>query len=162
MVSNDQSFEFKLEPHALREIEHFADLICDQLFINETYYGNILMSLTEFFQLLIHSQQKGKVKITYNTDYQKVNTNFYPVDPEIVKAFSEEISFDAIADDDALKSAFLISKLVDEIDIVEHDSISLLFDISAMHHEVYEHRKNQLQNYFTRAEEKVKKKDDQL
>ena len=50
MVSNDQSFEFELNPNTLREIEHFSDLICDQLFINETYYGNILMSWMKVLQ----------------------------------------------------------------------------------------------------------------
>jgi len=49
MVSNDQFLEVELVPSEIRKIEHFVDDICDQLFINDTYYGNILMSITELF-----------------------------------------------------------------------------------------------------------------
>ena len=80
----------------------------------------------------------------------------------MIKVFDHEISLDSIDDDEKRKGAYLISKLVDEIEISGHDSLSLVFDISAMHHEVYEHRKDQLHNYFTREEVKVKKEDDQV
>lgn len=164
MVANDQSFEFELDPHALRDIEHFAELICDQLFINETYYGNILMSLTEFFNLLIHNKQKGSVKATYNTDYQEIRIIFQPIDSELVKQFEQEISLDSITEDYPEKSVYLISKLTDAIEIIDNDSISLTFDISALHNEVYEHRKSHLHSYFhdKKDQKKVKEKDDQL
>ena len=163
MVVNDQSFEFELIPQSLIEIEHFVDLICDQLFINETYYGNILMSVTEFFNLLILHQQKGTLIITYSTDYQEVNIKIQPVDPEVVKRIEQEIEVENIPDDQEDKGFYLLSKLTDEIEISDKDAISLIFDISALHNEVYEHRKNMLQNFFTAEEKKkVKKKDDQL
>jgi hypothetical protein len=163
MVANDQSFEFELQPHALREIEHFADLICDQLFINETYYGNILMALTEFFDLLLKTSQEEMLKATYSTDYQEIKIQLQPIEPELITRFEQELNIDTLSDEKSDKSIYLIKKLVDNIDFPGKDSVSLVFDISALHNEVYEHRKSHLHSYFSETrEKKVKEKDDQL
>ena len=61
MVANDQSLTLTLVPKEIRKIEHFVDDICDQLFINDTYYGNILMSITELFNTLC-LRQTGRMQ----------------------------------------------------------------------------------------------------
>jgi len=57
MVNNNQVFEIELVPSSIREIERLVDLICDQLFINDTYYGSILMAVTENVYIVVRGQK---------------------------------------------------------------------------------------------------------
>ncbi|MCF6169722.1 MAG: hypothetical protein L3J31_02205 [Bacteroidales bacterium] len=163
MVNNNQSFTIQLEPGAIREIEQIVDLVCDQLFINDTYYGSILMAMTELFGVLLEQQSTKTFKIEYNTDYQEVTFSFYPVDKKITSAFELQVNIDTLEEPDAKTSVFLIKSLVDDLTVTDNEVIHLSFDISALHNKVYEQRRNQLKKYFNVNQElKVNKKDDQL
>ena len=59
MLKSNQAFEVRLEPQGIQEIEKFTDIVCDSLYINDTYYGNILMALTNAFELCMENG-KGK------------------------------------------------------------------------------------------------------
>jgi hypothetical protein len=163
MVTNDQSIEVPLALQSAREIEHFVDTICDQLFINDAYYGNILISVTTFFEELLRKPASKSVILTYHTDHQSVRVSFQPVDNQFVKLLEKkgESSEDIGNESDRLN--FLLHTLVDHVEFDDSDKVTLEFDISALHNRVFEHRQNQLSAYFNHTiEEQVKKKDDQL
>jgi hypothetical protein len=157
MVSNDQFLEVELVPSEIRKIEHFVDDICDQLFINDTYYGNILMSITELFNTLCEKSPGEILNITYNTDYKKVTISAQPIDSEIINVIESDIDLDNILDGQFNKNIFLIKSLVDQYEIKE-DALILNFDISALHNEIYKKRAVQLQNYLKKEEIKKKQK----
>ena len=95
MMNNYQSVSIKLQPESIRSIESFVDTICDQLFINDTYYGNILMSLTELFNyLLSDDNDNDTMNITYHSDYKTIAISFYPVDIQIITSLTKTINID--------------------------------------------------------------------
>ena len=157
MVSNDQFLEVELVPSEIRKIEHFVDDICDQLFINDTYYGNILMSITELFNTMCEKSPGEILNITYNTDYKKVTISAQPIDSEIINVIESDINLDNILDGQFNKNIFLIKSLVDQYEIKE-DALILNFDISALHNEIYKKRAGLLQNYLKKEDVKKKQK----
>ena len=162
MVNNNQSVTIDLKSENIRNIEFFVDTICDQLFINDTYYGNILMSVTELFNYLIEHNQNDKINITYHSDYKSINITFQPIDNQLIDKFSEKISFEEIMDKDEDKNLFLIHSLVDKISLLKNNTLSLEFDISALHNEIYNMRSSLLKKYFSKqkVDEKIKKEND--
>jgi hypothetical protein len=162
MVANDQSLKLTLVPKEIRKIEHFVDDICDQLFINDTYYGNILMSITELFNTLCEKSPGEVLNITYNTDYKKIKITAQPIDKEIVNVIESDIDIDNIMDGPYTKNVFLIKSLVDAY-VIEEEALILNFDIGALHNEIYKKRAKQLQTYLKKEEIKKKQKSsDQL
>jgi hypothetical protein len=161
MVNNNQSVSVKLKPESIRDIEIFVDTICDQLFINETYYGNILMALTELFNYLLITKHTGSLNITYNSDYKNVEISFQPIDIQAGNKFSQPVDFEKILDRESDKNIFLINSLVDNINIVGEDTLMFGFDISALHNKIYNKRAALLTEYFTKhINEKVQKEND--
>ena len=162
MVTNDQSLKLSLVPKEIRKIEHFVDDICDQLFINDTYYGNILMSITELFNTLCEKSPGEVLNITYNTDYKQIKITAQPIDKEIVNVIESDIDIDHIMEGPFSKNIFLIKSLVDTYEI-EEDALVLNFDIAALHNEIYKKRAQQLQSYLKKEDVKKKQKSgDQL
>lgn len=163
MLKNDQSVEIATTEDPINQIERFADRICDQLFINDTYYGNLLITLTEMMNLISSAYQTDSVKVFYNTDYQKLKLKFQPIEPELVKLFNREIGLENIIDNEANRSIFLINKLSDGIEASEADEITIVFDISALHKEIYDDRSNKLLAYLSAYKKhKVKSNNDHL
>ncbi|MBC8320889.1 MAG: hypothetical protein H8E34_09225 [Bacteroidetes bacterium] len=161
MVNNNQSVSIKPKPESIRDIELFVDTICDQLFINDTYYGNILISLTELFNYLLANNQIHNINIAYNSDYKSIVISFQRVDYLIIKALSKAISSNEIIHQDCDKNIFLIHSLVDNITFDSKDTLSFEFDISALHNEIYNKRSALLKKYFTKqTNEKVTKEND--
>jgi len=161
MVNNNQSVSIKLQPESIRDIEIFVDAICDQLFINDTYYGNILMSLTEIFNYLITNSSNEKLNISYNSDYKNIAISFYPVDSQVVNSISNPVNIDDIINQDSDKNIFLIHSLVDNISNSSEKKLTLEFDISALHNEIYKKRASILKKYFSKqTTEKVYKEND--
>ncbi len=162
MVNNDQSVSIDLIPECIRDIEQFVDTVCDQLFINDTYYGNILMSVSELFNYLIENNESNTINITYNSDYKSINIAFQPVDNQLVNKISNKIGFDHVLENDENKDLFLIHSLVDNINLIDEQTLSLEFDISALHNEIYKQRSALLKIYFSKksVEEKVSNHND--
>jgi len=157
MHKNDQSRNVALVPQSIHEIERFTDDVCDNLYINDTYYGNILMSLTTMFELCLTTSEEKSVNISYNTDYQVVTIVFKPLPSQLSSLFSEKI---VLSDDELSTKAFLIKNLTDKVKLSDQ-SISLQFDIRAMHNKVYRERMDKLQSYLSQHElKKVKRKND--
>ncbi len=157
MVANDQFLTVDLIPEEIRKIEQFVDDICDQLFINDTYYGNILMSITELFHALCEKTPGNTLKITYNTDYKKIKITTQPVDSEIINILESDINIEDVMEGQFNKNVFLIKSLVDQYEI-SGDALILNFDISALHNEIYKKRADQLHSYLENKEVKKKQK----
>ena len=150
MVNNNQSVSIKLQPEFIRDIENFVDTICDQLFINDIYYGNILMAITELFNYLIDNDNDKNINVTYNSDYKNIIVSFQPVDIQLINKLSRVVTIDEIIHEDNDKNIFLIHSLVDDINMSNNDTLSLKFDISALHNEIYNQRSALIKKYFTK------------
>jgi len=154
MVAKEQALELHVDDQSLTQIEHFVDHLCDQLMINDAYFGNILMSLTEFFSLIVDFQKKETINISYITDYQKLTIKFDPVDSIITDALNSEVDLTNVVDSEINKRIFILNKLVDNFVMDENNTVSLEFDISALHSVVYDDRKKKLQAFYRKKEKK--------
>ncbi len=154
MVAKEHALELHVDDQSLTQIEHFVDHLCDQLMINDAYFGNILMSLTEFFSLIVDFQKKDTIKISYETDYQRLTIKFEPVDSIIIDALNSDVDLTNVVDSEINKRIFILNKLVDNFLMDESNSVSLEFDISALHSIVYDDRKKKLQAFYREKERK--------
>ena len=154
MVAKNQALELQVEEASLTQIEHFVDYLCDLLKINDAYFGNILMSLTEFFNIVVDTSSQKKVNLTYNTDYQRLTINFYPVNTATTEALNSEVNLNNVVDSEINKRIFILNKLADKIITNDDQKVSLVFDISALHSLVYDDRKKKLQEFYRKKEEK--------
>ncbi len=163
MVNNNQSFTIKLEPVSVRRVEQIVDLVCDQLFINETYYGSILIASTEMFELLLNNKHSETFQIEYNTDYQELTISFYPVHEDLIAKIEQQISIDTLKEGSDETKIFLLKSLVDGLNTSDAEIVHLGFDIGALHNKVYQQRVDQLNKYFkVDLNLKVTKDNDQL
>ncbi len=156
-MKNNQEFSIELKPNSIRRIEEFVDTICEQLFINDTYYGNILISITEFFNYLIEHKHNDNsdIRIVYFSDYKTVNITFYPIDNQLITLLSAHNDIDTMPLEGDTKSLFVLFSLVDKISINENNSISFEFDISAVHNSIYNSRSELLKIYFEKNKVKI-------
>ena len=84
METPEKSYTIEFGKSSIHDIEFFVDFVCDQLQINETYSGNILVALSEFFNVMNGMYLKEKCVISYSTDYQHINIGFKLTDNQIV------------------------------------------------------------------------------
>ena len=163
MVNNNQSFTIKLEPVSVRRVEQIVDLVCDQLFINETYYGSILIASTEMFDLLLNNKHSETFEIEYNTDYQELTISFYPVHEDLIEKIEQHITIDSLKEGSDETKIYLLKSLVDNLNTTEDEIVHLGFDISALHNKIYQQRVDQINKYFkVDLNLKVSKDNDQL
>lgn len=164
MSMNDLSKKVVLEPQSIVDIERFVDTICDQHLINDTYYGSILIALTEMFSACLEKHPSKFLKIRYATDYQKVTISFQPVDAELVIGFTRKIGVDFDSEINIEKSIFIITSLTDSVKVIGSDSIEISFDISDIHNVASSHhRLDELSEYFSKSQKaQLAKKYDQF
>lgn len=155
MIAKEHALELKVDEQSLTQIEHFVDHLCDKLMINDAYFGNILMSLNEFFSLLIELETEKTVNITYTTDYQRLTVLFEPIGSDIIEALESEVDLTNVIDSEINKRIFILNKLVDKLVKGDDDSVSLVFDISALHSLVYDDRKQKLKAFYRTKEKKT-------
>ncbi len=142
-------FSRTIDPKSITQIEQFVDELFSQFQISETYYGNILMSLTEFISLIPSYQDGIGVKLTYRPGYQQVKLSVQPVSDELILLLDKKkIDLVNVLDNEENKKIYIIKKLVDEIVLKDDNVVTFIFDVGALHNEVFEDRKNKLQNFF--------------
>lgn len=162
MAHLDTSFIYDLKKDSVSKIEYFVDFICDQLLINETYSGNILVSVIEFFNIAKEVSNKGKLHILYSTDYQYIKIKIKPIDAQLYTILKDKIKLDDIETSPLNKSLFLMNSLVDNVEFIENNSISFTFDISAVYNKVYTQRQISLNSYFEPVKVKLPKSNDSV
>lgn len=148
MEKNEKKVIVDLIQDSVSKLEKFVDYLCDQLLINESYNGNILVTLSEFLHLAQEVQKNGKLCFSYTTDYQNVTIIVQNIHNQVVELMSKKIDLDDIDKYSYNKSLFLIRSLVDKIDIIDSSSIQFTIDISAIHNKVYRDRQRAINAYF--------------
>jgi serine/threonine-protein kinase RsbW len=157
------TLKLKSVPANIHRLEKFVEDICDEYNINNTYFGNILVALTEAFEnacihgnlndpekninIIFHSEPKGllfEVKNEGNGfDYKNI--------PDAV---------DVVGNPDKKGTGiFLIKSLADEVKFKDNGrGIQLIFYISSINQQMSDERINQLNAFrVNEKQQKVKK-----
>lgn len=148
------------ELSSIHEVEQFIEEICDQYNIYTTYYGNILVAVTEAVQ---NAMQHGNA---WNKS-KKVTIDFSSSESGLMFQISDEGSgFDIYNIPDPTdfqteniqkgNGLYLIKSLSDEMSFENNGStVKLLFDIASINQDVYQDRMKHFRSY-AKAGEKIR------
>ncbi|MFH0865380.1 MAG: ATP-binding protein [Bacteroidota bacterium] len=140
-------------PENIHKVEKFVEDICDEFNINNTYFGNILVALTEavenamkhgngndpskHVQLIFSSRPEG-LSFVVKDEGKGFDINLIP-DPT-------DLSIDA--NQAKGRGIFLIKHLADEVYFTENgSSVEVIFKITSINHELAVERMNLLKKY---------------
>ena len=140
-------------PENINQVEKFVEDICDEYNINNTYFGNILVALTEAFEnAIVHGNGRNPDKNVHIIFTSKPEGLSF-----IVKDEGEGFDINQIPDPTDINSdpneskgrgIFLIKSLADEVKFLENGtSVEILFKISSINSELAIDRINQLKMY---------------
>jgi serine/threonine-protein kinase RsbW len=140
-------------PENIYQVEKFVEDICDEFNINNTYFGNILVALTEAVEngmkhgngndpskhvrIIFTSKSEG-LSFTVKDEGRGFDITNIP-DPTDINQDSEEIKGRGI---------FLIKSLADEVRFLDKGkTVEILFKISSINNEMAVDRIKQLKKY---------------
>jgi serine/threonine-protein kinase RsbW len=135
-------------------VEKFVEEICDNYNLNNTYFGNILIALTESFtNAVVHGNQNDpQKKVTIMFDVAQKGLSF-SVSDEGQGFDSESVTnpVDAVDDKDAEngRGIFLIRSLTDDVKFVDNGrTIEMVFEIEGIGQKTMKSRTKLFSQYF--------------
>lgn len=141
-------------------IEKFTEEICDILNIYSHYYGNILLSLTAAVENAItHGNKNNPEKeVTIRFEAKQEGLSFMIIDEG--EGFDHKGIPDPITsqlDENKGRGLFLIKSLSDNVKFHENGKcIEIIFNISEANREITQKRINQLRQYQSVSNNKIK------
>jgi len=153
---NNQTKELKIPSTLmnLSQIEKFVEEICDQYYLNDSYFGNVLVTVEEAVKnAIIHGNKNDinkQVIITYHTGSSGLTFRIedegegfdYSSVPDLLEC--DESGAAKIG-----KGIFLIRTLADNVSYNDTgNSVDITFNISSMYRETTLYRINKLHQYF--------------
>jgi len=148
-------------PENIRSIERFVEEICDYYNINDTYFGNILIALTEAFQnALVHGNQNDpskSIKVVFESKPKglsfTVSDEGSGFDPGMVP---DPLDIEKEADTESGRGIFLMRTLSDKMEVSDGGrSVEMFFRISGIGHEAMKKRITHFNEYFQTRKHKV-------
>lgn len=138
----------------LSQIEKFVEEICDLYYLNDSYFGNILVAVEEAVKnAIIHGNKNDINKLVIISYYTSSSGLTFRIEDE-GKGFDHSSIPDILECDDAVvatigKGIFLIRSLADYVSYNDAgNTVEITFDVSSMHRETTLSRINKLQQYF--------------
>lgn len=153
MTKRKQELEFSSDIKNIYKVEKFIEEISDLYHINNTYFGNLMIAITEAVtNAIVHgnaSDSSKNVKIEFTSD--KKGLAFKIIDegngfdfrnlPSPLNGLNEEKN-------EVGRGIFLIKTLTDELNFNESgNEIELIFKISSINHETSLDRIDKLKQY---------------
>jgi serine/threonine-protein kinase RsbW len=140
----------------INSLERFVEEICDEYNINNTYFGNILVSLTEALEnAVVHGNKSNpdkKVIVTFESNakglvFEGSGFDFSNIPDATDPVTNPERKGTGI---------FLIRSLADEVSFRDHGrTIQITFFISSINQQIADDRVSHL-NSFTKSNKEVK------
>ena len=134
-------------------IEKFVEELSKNLFINETYFGNLLTSLTLFFNYVVEKNQCRKLNINYITNYKILTINIEGVKKDAASKLLNQIELKDTENNEEENNIFLIQSLTDKIKY-KNGKLKLVYDISALHDQIFNERKKLIKDFFSKKQNK--------
>ena len=153
MIKRKQELDFASNIKNIYQVEKFIEEISDLYHINNTYFGNLLLAITEAVtNAIVHgnaNDNSKKVRVEFNSD--KKGLCFKVIDegdgfdymnvPNPLNGLNEE-------EYNVGRGIFLIKSLADEVNFNESgNEIELIFKISSINQETSLDRVEKLKQY---------------
>ena len=160
-MGRKEKLTLESRPENISSIERFVEEICDYYNINDTYFGNILIALTEAFQnALIHGNQNDPSKQIHVVFESKPKGLSFTVkdegkgfDPDVVP---DPLDLEIETDTEKGRGIFLMRSLSDKMVVTDEGrSIEMFFRISGIGHEAMKKRISHFNEYYQTKKQKV-------
>lgn len=160
-MGRKESLSIDSRPENISQIERFVEEICDYYNINDTYFGNILIALTEAFNnALVHGNQNDpsrKIHLVFESRPKGLcftvtdeGSGYDPADVPDPLDIEQENS------GEKGRGLFLIHSLSDKVELREGGrSVEMFFRISGIGHEAMKKRISHFNEYFQTRKQKV-------
>jgi serine/threonine-protein kinase RsbW len=133
---------------SIRTIEEFSERISDEYFLNDSYFGNIITSLSEAVENAIVHGNKMDEKKTVRIILEEKDEGLMFTVIDQGEGFDHKQYSESIPEGKKGEGIFLIRSLADEVSIKDGGRvISMLFRISGIDEKVAESRRQQLNSY---------------
>jgi len=143
LILETQRLAIQSKPSEIRKVERFIDGICDYFNINNDYFGNILIAVTEAVNNAIYHGNAGDPTKRVGIAFEAKNKNLY------FNISDEGTGFDITNISDPTdpnveypgKGIYLMKHLADEVEFRENGRIaSLKFSIASIHNKIADAR----------------------
>ena len=160
-MGRKEKLTLESRPENISSIERFVEEICDYYNINDTYFGNILIALTEAFNnALIHgnkSEATKKIQVVFESKPKGLSFTISDegagYDPDDVP---DPLDLEIDASIKTGRGLFLIRSLSDKVEIKnDGSSLEMFFRISGIGHEAMKKRIGHFNEYFQTKKQKV-------
>jgi len=143
-------------------VERFVEEICEHYNLNNTYFGNILLTLTEAFKnAVIHGNQNDSdKKVTILFDAGQKGLSF------VISDEGEGFDYDSIpspidveydAEAEKGRGLFLIRSLTDDVKFTDNGrTVEMVFEIEGIGQKTMKNRLKHFNQYFKQVKQKVK------
>ena len=146
----------------IRKLERFVEEICEYYNVNNDYFGNILLAMTEAADILFSlngSQEDEPLGIHFDRNHKGLVFTIKLENASSGEVGSEDLLDREIRRHKLSRDIFIIKALTDEITIsVNAKSIVLVFYVSSMNFEKSLYRINKLKEYWENKENVIQKK----
>ncbi len=165
MIKRQQVLTIESGLHNLHKIEQFVEEISDFYNINNTYFGNILISLLEAVEnAIIHGNKEDiSKKVTVYFDATPNGLSFIVKDEGAgfdLASIPSPVESEEKEGEKIRKGIYLIRSLADEVHYKENGSVlEMQFYISSITYQLSMERNKALKSYFQMEEQKAKKMD---
>ncbi|MEI6122347.1 MAG: ATP-binding protein [Bacteroidota bacterium] len=146
------AINIKSDLQEINEVEKFIEDICDYYNINNSYFGNIIVAITEAVENAIihgnHSDASKKINVSFDSSKKGIS---FTIEDE-----GNGFNVNSIKDPTDVESnpdkkgtgIFLMKALADEVIFSENGrKIQLIFNITSINQEVYMNRKKNVDEY---------------
>ena len=143
----------KSDIHEITEVEKFVESICDYYNLNDTYFGNIMVALSEAVEnAIIHGNQSNpEKKVMIHCDFSQKGIDCTVEDQGAGFDFNDIPDATDVKGNPEKKGTgiYLIKTLADDVHFMDKGrKIRMVFNITSINKEVFINRKKQLEDYF--------------
>lgn len=154
MTSQNRELKISSALMNLSQIEKFVEEICDLYYLNDSYFGNILVAVEEAVKnAIIHGNKNDINKLVIISYYTSSSGLTFRIEDE-GEGFDYSSVPDLLEADESVvatigKGIFLIRALADHVSYNDAgNTVEITFDISSMHRETTLSRIQKLHQYF--------------
>ena len=153
MLDKRKELSFKSIPGNIHLVEEFVDLISDEYNINNSYFGNILIAVTEAVtNAIVHGNKMDAEKNIFLKFEIRPKGFAFIISDEgegfDITTITDPTDVEHNTNPNEGRGIYLIRSLADEVNFSDNGTkIELIFDIASINAELALNRVNQLNSY---------------
>ena len=140
MKGNANSLKLKSSAHELNKVENLVESLADKYYLNDTYFANMMVALTEAFNnALVHGNKKDPSK--------NITLGFTVTDKEMIFEISDEgegfdhLMFLNTRHDENMRGIELIQSVSDKVEFSDNGRcIAILFNVASVNNQISQSR----------------------